>query len=164
MSDKLRNYCQYCGSACIKAGKHKNGSQKIKCKNCQKYQLVNYSNAGCKKNVKENMLKIYLKNVGIRGVALLLGVSVNTVIKEIKKYKDYRPLISFRQNQVYEIDEMRTYVKNKKRLRWIAYAIERSTKKVINVVVGSRSNSTLEKVVNSVLALHPKRIFRRCSI
>ncbi len=89
MSAILYTICQYCGSACKKAGKQKNGNQKLYCKSCAKYQLESYSNKGCIKNTKEWILKIYVKNVGIRDVADLLCISVNTVMKEIKKYSNY---------------------------------------------------------------------------
>lgn len=88
-----------------------------------------------------------------------MKVSVNTVIKEIKRFKDYQKTISFRKDREYEIDEMRTYVKKKKRQRWLAYAIERNTREVISIAVGRRTKATLKRVVDSVLALNPKRIF-----
>ncbi len=159
MSDILRTTCQYCNLPCRKEGKQKNGSQKLRCTSCKKYQLESYSNRGSEKNIKEWIVRIYVKNVGIRDVAALLGISVNTVLKEIKKYHYYKPVISYKTNQEYEIDEMRTFVGNKKIRRWIAYAIERSTKRVINVVVGRRTNNTLSKVVNSVLKLSPHKIY-----
>jgi insertion element IS1 protein InsB len=159
MSDKLQNHCQYCQSACVKVGKHKNGAQKIRCKNCCKYQLAGYTNQGCLKNTKENSLRLYLNNVGIRAVARLLRISVNTVLNEIRKYKTIKPLLSFKANASYEIDELRTFVGRKKRLRWVAYAIERQSRKVISVAVGRRTNKTLEGVIQTVLKLNPKRIY-----
>lgn len=110
MSDKFQNLCQYCHSACVKVGKQKNGAQKLRCKNCCKYQLAGYTNQGCLKNTKENSLKLYLNNVGIRAVASLLSISVNTILKEIRKYKTLKPVLSFKTNASYEIDELRTFV------------------------------------------------------
>lgn len=158
MSDKVQFYCQYCGSGCVRCGKHSNGSQKLHCKICFKYQLQIYANRGCMKNTKDNISKIYLKNVGIRGVSELLGIAPGTVLKAIKKFKHYRPLITFHSHQEYEIDELQTYVKNKKYKRWVAYAMEKCTRSVVQVAVGRRTNETLKKVVDSVLSLCPKKI------
>lgn len=155
----LYTACQYCASGCTKTGKQKNGSQKVRCKNCGKYQQHCYSNKACKKVVKEAILKIYVKNVGIRDVADLLGISVNTVLKEIKQYSNYKKVIPYRAQQVYEIDEMRTYVGNKSRKRWIVSAIERNSKAVINIAVGRRTKSTLRKVTDAVLKLNPQKIY-----
>jgi IS1 family transposase len=68
--------------------------------------------------------------------------------------------IFYENNQVYEVDEMWTYVgKNRpSNYCWITYAINRRTGCVIDVVIGSRSKENLKKVIDSVKMYNPKKI------
>jgi len=42
---------------------------------------------------------------------------------------------------------MRTYIKQKKKMIWIVYALETRTKKVVSFAIGSRTNKTLNTVI-----------------
>lgn len=57
--------------------------------------------------------------------------------------------------KIYEVDEMRTYVKCKDKLIWIVYTLERATKKVVGFNVGRRTNNTLRKVIDTVVLSNP---------
>lgn len=60
---------------------------------------------------------------------------------------------------MYEIDELWTFIQHKKNPIWICYAIERTTKTVINIAIGKKTKKQLQKVVEKVLLLHPITIF-----
>jgi insertion element IS1 protein InsB len=62
------------------------------------------------------------------------------------------------QGKEYEVDEMRTHIGNKKRLYWIAYALRRDTKEVIDFKVGRRNTKTLLKVVETAILSGAKKI------
>ena len=54
---------------------------------------------------------------------------------------------------------MRTYVGNKKNTKWAVYAINKKTKQVIDIAVGSRTKATLKKVTDTLLLSFPKAIY-----
>jgi insertion element IS1 protein InsB len=62
-------------------------------------------------------------------------------------------------NQIYELDELRTYVGKKTNLSWIAYAIRRDTKEVIDFNIGYRTNEMLKKVIHTLLNSDAKKIY-----
>ena len=62
-------------------------------------------------------------------------------------------------HQDYEVDEMYTFIGNKKQAYYITYALNKKTKQVIDLVVGSRTKETIGKVINSLISLKPKQIF-----
>ena len=59
--------------------------------------------------------------------------------------------------QEYETDELRTYIGSKKNECWIIYAIEKSSRKVIDYIVGRRNTVNISKVIDSVISLSPIR-------
>jgi|TARA_B110000261_G_C13091745_1_gene360174 insertion element IS1 protein InsB len=153
--------CRYCKGACVKRGA-RSGVQKYSCKLCKKYQQTFYQR---KPLTPEDRISIKLLNserVSFRGIGRVLKCSASTIQRNIRLLA-LKVEIPWRGefNQVYEIDEMCSYVsrnKNESRI-WITYAINRRTKDVISVVTGRRNNDTISKVTESVLSLHPKTIF-----
>ena len=57
------------------------------------------------------------------------------------------------------MDEMKTYIGNKKKKYWIACAIDRSTGEVVDFRIGKRTNKTLKKVVDTLLLSKAKKIY-----
>src|SRR5690606_4978269 len=68
-----------------------------------------------------------------------------------------RPFIS--KGKVYEVDELRTYIKRKTRLIWVVYALERESKRIVSFHIGSRTNKTLKTVLTSLHLSEAKRIY-----
>ncbi|MGB7500495.1 MAG: IS1 family transposase, partial [Moheibacter sp.] len=60
--------------------------------------------------------------------------------------------------KTYEVDELRTFIGNKKRLVWVVYALERESKKVVSFFVGARTNKTLKIVLTTLQLSEAKRI------
>lgn len=58
---------------------------------------------------------------------------------------------------VYEVDEIKTFILNKRNHIWIAYAINRKDKSIASFSVGPRTNQTLSKVLNKLS--NAKRIY-----
>ena len=75
--------------------------------------------------------------------------------------KKLKPPAISETNQVYEVDEMQTFIKENKpsSYTYITYAINRATKQVIDFVVGSRSKEVIGKVTAKLLSLSPKKIY-----
>lgn len=57
------------------------------------------------------------------------------------------------------MDEMRIFIKRKKRVYWIVYALEKCTKPVVDFAVGKRTNKTLSKVTNTLVLSKARKIY-----
>ncbi len=144
--------CKFCKGKCQKAGYQKNGQQKLYCKGCKRYQQAAYMYRAYNIGVMPMIATLKCEGVGIRGVARVLKIAVNTVLKYIKKIaaRIVKPPIPLSQ-QEFEVDELRTYVGHKRNEYWVCYALCRQTGKVIDYIVGKRSKRVLKMVVNTLL-------------
>jgi insertion element IS1 protein InsB len=58
----------------------------------------------------------------------------------------------------FEVDELWTYIGRKDNEYWLAYALDRTTRQVIDFVVGKRTKATLKVLIDNLVKLTPKRI------
>jgi insertion element IS1 protein InsB len=151
--------CRRCNGVCIKNGKSKNGTQRYYCKPCKKSSQVNYIYNACAHHVSRSIASLTREGCGIRSIARLLQISRSTVMRRIRAIARslVRPFPLLKGKE-YQLDEMRTFIGTKKRLYWIVYAIEKTTKQVVDFKVGRRNIRTLAKVANTLLLSDPKRI------
>ena len=151
--------CKYCENTCVKNGFHTNGKQRYKCKACGKKFIDNYSYNAYHSNLNRQIVVLTKEGLGIRSTARVLGISTTTLLKRILSIaKDIsRPVIS--KGKTYEVDELRTFIGNKKRLVWVVYALERESKKVVSFFVGARTNKTLKIVLTTLQLSEAKRIY-----
>ena len=96
---------------------------------------------------------VYVKEgCGIRSISRIIGISTSTVIARIKRIasstKRAGPIV---QGGCYEVDELATYCGNKRNRVWLAYALDRSTRKVVGLVVGKWSKRMLRPLLDTLL-------------
>ena len=151
--------CKFCRETCQKWGRQKNGAQRFYCKQCKKYQQKEYSYAACKTGVVEMIPRLVCNSMGIRGIANVLNIAVNTAVRLIKKVAEgiTKPPIPLNRKS-FEIDEVRTFIGNKENQYWVAYVLCSETKQVIDYIVGKRSKRTLRMVVNTAMCSGVKSI------
>lgn len=152
--------CKFCKkSNCIKKGV-RNAIQKYYCKECHKYFQIKYSNKLCNEKDLEIILRLTVEGVGVSSIARLLKMSKSNVIYKLKEINEtiVKPVF-FEEKQSYEVDEMYTYVKNKSNGCYITYALNRKTKQVINMIVGSRTKENIGLVIQSIIELKPRKIY-----
>jgi insertion element IS1 protein InsB len=144
--------CKFCKQTCCKAGRQANGRQRYYCKGCKKYQQCAYKYSAYQAGTMTMISKLVRESVSIRGIGRILRISLTTVVKKIKAISDSirKPAIPIGR-QVFELDEVRTYIKRKENQYWIAYALCSETKQVVDFVVGKRSKRTLRMIVNTLL-------------
>ena len=144
--------CKFCDHPCQKAGKQKNGAQKLYCTLCGKYQQMTYRSRAWCKDTKPLIPRLVCESVSVRGIARILWISINTVQANIRRAAKsiVKPPIRLHQANV-EVDELRTFIGNKQHQYWIAYALNRSTGEVIDFVVGRRIKGSLRMLVNTLL-------------
>ena len=144
--------CNICNNKYQKWGRQKNGTQRYYCGNCKKSRQHHYKNKACVNNINEQIPKLICESVSIRGIARILGIAVNSIMRKIKSIAAniQKPPVPINR-EAFELDELRTYITRKENQYWIAYAICSKTKEVIDFVVGKRSKRTLRMIVNTLL-------------
>ncbi len=149
--------CKKCNNICVKNGYQTNGTQRYYCKSCKLSQQNNYVYKAYCNYIDYYIYKLLINSAGISDIARVLRISNNTVSKRLLKMAKYikRPILN-ETNQNYEVDELKA-TPNKKHW-YVAYAINKNTREVIDFVVGSRTKENLSRIINSILLLDPKRI------
>lgn len=153
--------CKYCQSNCIKKGLYKK-VQKYFCKACGKYQrgvyLYKLTGSSCFKDI----IRFNNEGLGISSISRLINMPKTTVRRKILKIaEDIQPPVYTETNQKYEVDELQTFVirNHTSCYTYVAYAINRVTKKIIDFVVGARTKVNINRVIQRLLLLQPKRIY-----
>ncbi len=59
----------------------------------------------------------------------------------------------------YEMDELSTYVRDKENQVWVAYAIRKDTKEVVDFNIGRRTNNTLRPVTNTLILSNATKVY-----
>jgi insertion element IS1 protein InsB len=152
--------CKYCSGSCIKYGCQKNGRQRYKCKQCSKTFQGSYQNQACNTGIDNWVIGLVKESCGIRGMARLLKVATNTIMKRIRQVAAAikKPPVILKQESV-EVDEIKTFIGYKGNDYWIAYALNRYTGKVIDYVAGKRTKSTLRILINTLILEKAQKIY-----
>ena len=105
--------CQYCQGPTIKFGKA-GPRQRHRCKNCKKMQLHLYTKRAYRASINSDIAAHVKEGCGIRSIARLLNISAGTVLSRIKTIADGVKKPSITVGKVYEMDELKTYIKKKR--------------------------------------------------
>ena len=81
--------CCFCGNSkdVKKYGKNSAGNQRYRCFACLKTFMLDYLYPASRPGTHEQIVKLSENNTGIRGTARALGVSINAVVRTLKKAK-----------------------------------------------------------------------------
>jgi len=152
-------FCPICGSFhTVKNGFTKTGKQQYRCKNCGKYFISSYSYHAYEKDLNEKIVILTKEGLGIRSTARILKISPTTLLSKIVSIASAINQPTIATGKTYEVDEIRSFVGNKDRLIWIVYALQRQTREVVSFNVGSRTNKTLNVVLQTLQNAKAKRI------
>lgn len=151
--------CKHCKSSCIRKG-IRNNIQKYRCKRCGKYSQERYIYNSYTEGTDHDIVLFVKEGMGIKSIGRVKKIPPKTLISKTLKIRNLAKCpFPYMQVNSYGIDEMFTYVGHKKHGKvCIAYALERKTGYVIDIMVGSRTKLNLSKVVDTVLLRNPKRI------
>ncbi|AAM05559.1 conserved hypothetical protein [Methanosarcina acetivorans C2A] len=93
------------------------GRQRYKCHDCGYNYSVELKSTASSPLVKRQALQLYLEGLGFRSIGRFLGVSHVSVQKWIKKFgQEIEDLKSENEISIVELDEMHTYIGNKKNI------------------------------------------------
>lgn len=124
----------------IKSGKVK-CKQRYRCKKCNYNYTVKVKSTGYDTNIKRQALKLYLEGLSFRSIGRFLKVSNVSVLKWIRSFgKEIENLRKKSQEvdiKVIEIDEMHTYIKEKKVIDGYGLLLIDSAKKSSTLLLGT---------------------------
>ena len=151
--------CPSCSSNyVIKNGFTANKNQQYICKSCKNSFIDFYTYKAYNHWVDKRIVQFTKEGLGIRSTARILKISTTTLLKRIIAIAKKIPSQPIFKYKTYEVDEIRTFIKNKEKPIWIVYALERKTKQVVNFSIGRRTKRTLQYVTNTLLLSNPKTI------
>ena len=152
--------CPVCKSEhLVKNGKTKAGKQRYSCKGCNRRFIIDYTYNAYNSNTNQQIILFTKEGLGIRSTARVLKISVTTLLKRIVSIAQNIIQPPILQGKSYEVDEMRTFVGKKSRLRWIVYALDRESKRVVSFNVGRRTNKTLKLMIKSLELANARKIY-----
>ncbi len=152
--------CKYCKKKCSKAGKNSTGKQKYYCASCKKYQQKIYVYKAYDVKTNEQIIQYVKNSCGIRSIGRLIKISNTTVIKRIRSLAStLESTYVSGEGCIYEMDELHTFAGHKKNDQWLIYAINKSTRSVVDLLIGRRNKEDIKKIVDKVLKYHPEKIY-----
>jgi transposase len=109
--------CPRCKSSNHKKNGIVDGRQRYICHGCGYNYSVEIKSTASSASVKRQALQLYLEGLGFRSIGRFLGVSHVSVQKWIKKFgQELEELKSENKISIVELDEMHTYIGNKKNI------------------------------------------------
>ncbi|MCL9807705.1 IS1 family transposase [Flavobacterium amniphilum] len=156
--------CPKCSGATVKNG-FQSAIQRYKCKLCKhKFQVI-YKYRAYIKTINESIVVLLKEGCGIRSTSRVLNISKNTVLARIISIgNNLKPKLLLEKEWSYEMDEMWTFIGNKKNVLWITYAIERNSRSIVGFVVGSKTKENIQPLVNRLILNPIARICNPCQI
>jgi IS1 family transposase/transposase-like protein len=153
--------CPSCASRhIVKNGTTANRKQKYLCRGCRRQLIITYSYQGCRSAVRRLIVPMALNGSGIRDITRVVGVSINTVLKEIRRAaaEVFEPHPPARLGDV-EVDEMWSFVEKKKNQRWLRYAFSPKTRQVIGYVRGRRTDASGQQLLDKLARCRITRFY-----
>ena len=133
--------------------------QRFKCKCCMRRQQENYIYRAYGNDIDRQIVQLTREGVSIRGLSRCIGISFTTILSRIKKIAETIVPPAVCTGNEFEVDEMWTFLNNKHRPLWIAYALDRNTRTVVSFNVGGRSIEMMTPVLDVVKESNPKAVF-----
>jgi len=148
MRIKITLHCPDCQSEKIKKnGKKTYKKQNYLCKNCGRQFIGDHAlrYKGCHSGLTLRILRMLVRGVGIRDIAVIEEISIKKVLSVLVKSNR---IITPKQSHydALEVDEFWTYVGNKKNKIWLIYAYHRATGEIVAYVWGKRNLKTARKL------------------
>jgi IS1 family transposase len=120
---------------------------------------------GVSPGLKKAIIKWAVDGAGIRATARGLGVSTDTVIKELKKKNQIeyvnKKYFETRKNGVIriEMDEMGSFYQDKKHQVWLWRAVDHETGEAVAFWFGTREHKNPDKLLKLLEPLKPSKVY-----
>ena len=141
-------HCPKCQSSRLKKNGFRRGKQCRQCKDCGHQFVENPTSNAYHPEVKKLCLKMYLNGMGFRAIARVTGIDHTTIINWVKESAEQ--LSEQPQDEeipeIAEIDELQTFVGNKKEKIWIWTVVNHKKPGIISWTIGDRSSKTFSEL------------------
>ena len=149
-------YCPQCKSSHNKKNGFRGGKQSYRCKDCGYQYVENPISRAYPIEVKQLCLKMYLNGMGFRAIARVTEIDHTTIINWVKEAGE---LLSDEPQdseipEITEIDELQTFVGNKKNKLWIWTVVNHKQKGILLWSIGDRSSRTFEQIWQIIKCWH----------
>jgi IS1 family transposase len=148
----------------IKNGSIHSGKPKWKCKACGRQFVAAPNQRRISDATKQTIDKLRLERVSLAGIVRVIGVSARWFQYYVNA--TYTAVIrSFAVNEpkkgalILDFDESWSFVGKKRRQQWVWLAINRETREIVGMVIGSRTRSMARKLWKSLPA-----VYRQCAV
>ena len=157
MSYLIRFACAYCQGSCKRKGRS-GAAQLLRCACCGKYQRSAYRRLAYQHRTDERIATLTREGCGIRSIGRVLSISPTTVIARIKRIAAGLGPGFIPKCRDYEVDELVTCIGSKMNRIWVAYAWERTERRVVAMRIGSRSKRHLGPLIDTLLLSEARSI------
>ncbi len=136
--------CPKCGSEHIRKNGHRRGKQNHICVRCSRQFIEQYTSQGFSLEIKQLCLKMYVNGMGLRAIARVVETTHTSIITWIKQIAAKLPDAYAPEQlpQVGELDELETFVGQKKSKVWIWTVVDHFQPGILGWVVGDHSAQT----------------------
>ncbi len=152
--------CPHCKSSVItKNGRIHNGKQKFICLSCRSQFVESPQNKIISEDVRERVRRSLIERVSLEGICRIFDISMpwlleymQTVFKSLPE--DLNADIAVENEDLMvvclQVDEMWSYVGNKKNQQWLWLVMDAKTRQILAFQVGDRSKQTGESLMAKV--------------
>lgn len=148
--------CPKCSSSQKKKNGFRRGKQSFRCKNCGCQYVANPTLKSYSKDVRQLCLKMYLNGMGFRAIARVTEIDHTTIMKWVEEAGESLPDEPQDSEipEITEIDELQTFVGNKKNKFWIWTVVNHQKKGIILWNIGDRSHESFEPIWQIIKCWH----------
>ena len=138
--------CPNCNSTQTSKNGHRRERQCYKCKQCGRQFLESYRAWRYSDDVKQLCIKMYLNGMGLRGIERVTDIHHTTVLHWIREAGHRLPDAPESEEipEVTDLDELQTFVGNKRNKLWIWTAVNHFQAGILAWVIGDRSAETFK--------------------
>jgi IS1 family transposase/transposase-like protein len=156
MKIKITLHCPDCqGTKIKKNGKKSSKKQNYLCKNCKRQFIGDHAlrYKGCHSQLKNKILLMLVRGIGIRDISEIENISINKVLS-VLVYSNHKIQPKQSHYEQLEVDEFWTYVGNKKNKVWLIYAYHRESGEIVAFVWGKRNVRTARNLRKKLTELN----------
>ena len=148
MKITLQIKCPTCLSNNIKRNGIKvDGKQNHQCKDCKRQFIGDHalSYQGCNSGITGKILHLMVRGSGVRDIAEVERISIGEVLRTLSE-SVYQIQPKQSHYECLEVDELWTFVGNKKNKQWLIYAYHRESGEIVAYVWGKRDLATVQRL------------------
>lgn len=157
--------CSHCYSNnVIKNGINATGKQNYKCNSCNRQFVLNPEKSPVSDATKTLIDRLLLERISLAGIARATGVSERWLQSYVnEKYKQVPREANVKKKTggslIIECDELWSFVRKHDNKQWVWSAIDRDTREIVGVFIGSRDREGAEGLWESLPA-----VYRQCAV